>query len=130
MEIKNYEDLKTAYPDLVANAENKAIENAVNAERERMQALDNLSGKIADELINEAKYGEVKMTADEVIVKAFKEDKMLGNGSYMNAAKADAEETEKVDGEAEEEKTKAEKDEEEAQNLLMTAVQNRFGGNK
>lgn len=136
MEIKNYEDLKAAYPDLVANVENKAksegIENAVKAERDRMQALDNLAGKIAPELINEAKYGEKKMTADEVIVKAFNEDKMLGNGAaYLNAAKADAEETEKVDGEASgDEKTQAEKDEEEAQNLLAEAVKNRFGGKK
>ena len=135
MEIKNYEDLKAVYPDLVANVENKAnegIEKAVNAERNRMQALDNLAGKIAPELINEAKYGETKMTADEVIVKAFKEDKMLNNGAYMNAAKADAEETEKVDGEASgDEKTKAEKDEEEATNLLVNAAKNRFmGGNK
>ena len=132
MEIKNYEDLKAAYPDLVANVENKAnegIEKAVNAERDRIQALDNLAGKIAPELINEAKYGETKMSADELIVKAFKEDKMIGNGSYMNAAKADAEDTDKVEGEASgDEKTKAEKDEEEAQNLLATAVQNRFGG--
>lgn len=137
MEIKNYEDLKAAYPDLVANVENKAksegIENAVKAERDRMQALDNLAGKIAPELINEAKYGETKMTADEVIVKAFKEDKMVGNGSYMNAAKADAEETDKVEGEASgDEKTKAEKDEEEAQNLLVNAAKNcrNAGGNE
>lgn len=131
MEIKNYEDFKTAYPDLAASVENKASENAVKAERERMQALDNLSGKIDDSLIKEAKYGETKMTADEVIVKAFKEDKMLGNGSYMNAAKADAEDTDKVEGEASgDKKTKAEKDEEEAKNLLAEAVKNVHGGKK
>lgn len=135
MEIKNCEDLKKAYPDLVANVENKAksegIENAVKAERERIKALDNLTGKVDNALINEAKYVDTKMTADEVIVKAFKEDKMLGNGSYMNAAKADAEDTDKVDGEASgNEKTQAEKDEEEAKNLLVNAVKNRYGGNK
>lgn len=135
MEIKNYEDLKAAYPDLVANVENKASEglaNAVTAERERIKALDNLAGKIAPELINEAKYGETKMSADELIVKAFKEDKMIGNGSYMNAAKADAADTDEVEGEASgDEKTKAEKDEEEATNLLVNAAQNcRIAGGK
>ena len=135
MEIKNYEDFKTAYPDLAANVENKAksdVENAVKAERDRIQALDNLAGKIAPELINEAKYGETKMTADEVIVKAFKEDKMCGNGAaYLNAAQADADDNKEVEGEAAgDEKTKAEKDDEEAKNLLDQAVQNRFGGNK
>jgi ATP-dependent protease ClpP protease subunit len=127
MEIKNYEDLKKAYPDLVADAENKArnesVESAVTKERDRIKALDNLAGKIDPALLNEAKYGEAKMTADDVIVKAFKEDKMLGNG-YMNAAKNDASETEKVDGEADDEKTADEKDEEEATNLLLNAAKN------
>lgn len=133
MEIKNYEDFKTAYPDLAANVENKAAENAVKAERDRIQALDNLAGKIDPELINEAKYGETRMTADEVIVKAFKEDKMCGNGAaYLNAAKADADDNKEVEGEAAgEDKTNAEKDEE-VKNLLVTAAQNcrNAGGNK
>lgn len=135
MEIKNYEDLKAAYPDLVASAENKArsegAEKAVNEERERIKALDNLAGKIDNSLINEAKYGETKMTAEQVIVKAFNEDKMCGNGSYMNAAKNDASQTEEVDGEAKDgEKTKAEKEDEEAKNLLMNAVNARIEGGK
>lgn len=132
MEIKNYEDFKAAYPDLAANVENKAAENAVKAERDRIQALDNLAGKIAPELINEAKYGETRMTADEVIVKAFKEDKMCGNGAaYLNAAQADADDNKEVEGEAAgDEKTKDQKNEEEATNLLAEAVQNRYGGKK
>ena len=131
-EIKNYADFKNAYPDLAKNAEAEARESGANAERTRIKNLDALAGKISADLLNEAKYGEVKMTADEVIVKAFKEDKMLGNG-YMNAAKADADENEKVAGEAneDEEKTKAEKDEEEAVNLLTLAAKNvRNGGKK
>jgi len=127
MEIKNYEDLKKAYPDLVASAENKArsegVENAVAEERNRIKALDDLTGKIDGALIKNAKYGDTKMTADEVIVKAFKEEKMLGNG-YMNAAKNDAEETEKVEGEADDENAKDENDDEEAKNLLKSAAQN------
>lgn len=119
MEIKNYEELKSAYPELLSNAENKAAE----AERNRLQAIDKLAGKINNTLLNTAKYGDVKMTADEVIVKAFKEDKMLGNG-YMNAAKADADENDKVKGEAEEEEKTKDEEEKEVQNMLNSLAKN------
>ena len=127
VEIKNQEELKTTYPELVSNVENKAREE----ERKRIQAIDNLAGKINSALLNEAKYGDVKMTADEVIVKAFKEDKMLGNG-YMNAAKADAEENEKVQADAVEEEGKTKDDEEkEVENTLVNIAKNcRNGGKK
>lgn len=120
MEIKNYEDLKTAHPELVKNAENKAREDGEKSERERLQALDSLSGKIDATLLNEAKYGAVKMTADEVIVKAFKEDKMSNKG-YMNAAKNDAEENDEVKGEAEDEDLKNE-EEDEAKNAAFLNI--------
>ena len=127
MEIKNYDDLKAAYPDLISNAENKARDEGAAAERKRIEAIDSLAGKISNSLLNEAKFGSVKMTADEVIVKAFKEDKMLGNG-YMNAAKADAEDTEEVKAEAEEEKKD---EEEEVKNSLINLAKNcRNGGKK
>lgn len=131
MEIKNYNDLKAAYPELLSNAENKAREDGAEAERKRIKEIDNLAGKINPTLLNAAKYGEVKMSADEVIVKAFKEDKMLGNG-YMNAAKADAEENEKVEAGAVEEdaKTKDEKEEEEVTNYLVSAAKNIKNGGK
>lgn len=125
--FKNYEELKVAYPELVSSVENKAREE----ERGRIKAIDNLAGKINSALLNEAKYGDVKMTADDVIVKAFKEEKMLGNG-YMNAAKADAEENEKVEADAVEEegKTKDEEDEEVKNTLINLAKNCRNGGNK
>ena len=132
MEIKNYNDLKAAYPELLSNAENKAREDGAEAERKRIQEIDNLAGKINNALLNSAKYGETKMSADEVIVKAFKEDKMLGNG-YLNAAKEDAEENDKVQASAVEEdgKTKDEQDEEEMKNFLVTTAKNiRNGGKK
>lgn len=130
MEFKNYDDLKKACPELLANAENKAREDGAKAERERIQAIDALSGRIDSSLLNEAKFGEVKMTADEVIVNAFKKDKMLGNG-YMNAAKADASENDEVKGEADDETVKDEDDKKEAVDLLANAAKNcRTGGIK
>lgn len=127
VEIKNQEELIKAYPDLVSNVENKAMEQ----ERKRIQEIDNLAGKIDSALLNEAKYGDVKMTADDVVIKAFKEDKMLGNG-YMNAAKADAEENEKVKADAVEEDGKTKEEEEkEVENSLVNLAKNcRNGGKK
>ena len=127
MEIKNYEDLKVAYPELVSNAENKARdegkEAGIKAERERIKNIDALAGKIDNAILRNAKYGETKMTADEVIVKAFKEDKMLNKG-YMNAARADAEENEDVEADAVEEDGGAKNEEEEAKNFLVNIAKN------
>lgn len=133
MVVKNYEELKAAYPELLSNAENKARSDGKvegeNSERARIKALDELAGKIDNSLLNEAKYGAVKMTAEDVIVKAFKEDKMLNN--YLNAAKNDAEENEEVKGEAEEEKKTENEEDEEVKNRLKFLAENcRKGGKK
>ena len=130
MEVKNYSDLKTAYPDLVSSAENKARDEGVEAERARIKEIDNLAGKINPTLLNEAKYGKVTMTAEEVIVKAFKEDKMLGRG-YLNAAEEDTKDNETVEQSVVEEDTKVD-EEEETKNYLVNAAKNvrKTGGNK
>ena len=129
MEIKNIQDLNAAYPELMSNALNKATDEGAVAERKRLQAIDSLAGKIDVALLNEAKYGDVKMTADEVIVKAFNEDKMLNKG-YMNAVKNETEESDKVKGEGDD-KVKDEDEEEEVKNYLNTLAKNcRNGGKK
>jgi hypothetical protein len=131
MEIKNYTDLVAAFPDLVQNAENKARDEGMKAERERLKAIDELSGKISNTLLNEAKYGDTKMTADAVIVKAFKEDKMLGKG-YLNAVEEDTKDNDKVDSGAVEEDEKPKDEEEEMKNYLVAQAKNcrKTGGNK
>ena len=130
MEVKNCTDLEKAFPELVSDVKNKAREDGVEAERKRIEAIDKLAGKINNALLTEAKYGDVKMTADEVIVKAFKEDKMLGRG-YLNAAKSDAEDTDELEADAVEEDEKKKTEEEEATNLLINAAKNcRNGGKK
>jgi hypothetical protein len=52
MEVKNYTDLKTAYPDLVSSAENKARSEGEEAERKRIKEIDNLAGKVCNTLLN------------------------------------------------------------------------------
>lgn len=128
MEFKNYSEIKTAFPEMVDKAEqeirNSAMIEATKAERERLKAIDALAGRIDGAVLDEAKYGEKAMTADEVIVNAFKANKMIATG-YMNSAKADAEENKGVKGEAEEEKkTDEEQAEEDAVNALNLACKN------
>ena len=127
MEFKNYSEIKTAFPEMVDKAEqeirNNAMIEATKAERERLKAIDALAGRIDGAVLNEAKYGEKAMTADEVIVNAFKANKMIATG-YMNSAKEDAEDNKGVKGEAEEKKTDEEQAEEEAVNALILACKN------
>ena len=70
------------------------------------------------------------MTADEVIVKAFKEDKMLSKG-YLNAAEEDSEDNDAVEQSAVEE-DEAVNEEEETKNYLVNAAKNvrNVGGKK
>jgi RNA polymerase-binding transcription factor DksA len=128
MEFKNYSEIKTAFPEMVDKAEqeirNSATAEATKAERERLKAIDALAGRIDGAVLDEAKYGEKPMTADEVIVNAFKENKMIASG-YMNLAKEDAEDNKGVKSEAEgEEKTDEEKADEEAVNVLKAECKN------
>lgn len=128
MEFKNYSEIKTAFPEIVDKAEQEirksVTEAATKAERDRLKAIDALAGRIDGAVLAKAKYGDKPMTADEVIVNAFKENKMIAAG-YMNSAKADAEENEDVKGEAEEEEmTDEEQADEEAVNVLKFACKN------
>lgn len=135
MEIKNIMDLKTAFPELVADVENKARTegetSGAAAERERLKAIDALQGRISDTMLTEAKYGATKMTADEVIVKAFREDKMLGKG-YLNACDEDSKDNEEVEQSAVEEDEKPADEEEAVKNFLVDAAKNcrNAGGRK
>lgn len=87
MEIKNVADLTKHFPDLVnqvkadavAEAKNSAIEEGVKQERARLQAIDEMAGKVSDELLNRAKY-ETFDTAEKVAVEAIK------TGAFNNAA--------------------------------------------
>lgn len=88
MEIKNLQDLRNAYPDLVREAEeaarnaveipdvdamvSTAVENALKEERERMQEIDALAGAVTDQaLINDAKY-ENPVSAEKFALTAMK----------------------------------------------------------
>ena len=84
MEVKNMEDLKNAYPDLVeqvrADAFAQGEAHGAQAERERLQGIEAIEAAVADKaLINEAKYGEQPMTAESLALKAMQAQAALGN---------------------------------------------------
>ena len=73
MEIKNLEDLRNAHPDLVTQIENAAQVNAVQAERARISAIDEIAASIGDaQMVQDAKYGEKPLTAEQLAYQAMK----------------------------------------------------------
>lgn len=90
MEIKNIEDLRKAYPDLIAQVENTARADGAKAERERIQSIEEIQNGIGDaEMVKNAKYGEKPMTAQEIAFAAMKAQAALGT-NMMNKLEADA----------------------------------------
>ena len=63
MSITNTAELEKAYPELVAEIRN----SAVNTERERLKTLDNLNDKGREAIIAKAKYEEPKDARDVAI---------------------------------------------------------------
>lgn len=86
-------ELKAKYPELVnqiadearqtAQTESReAVQNAVNeavtAERKRLQDIDSIAKTIGADLVNEAKYGENPMSASELALKALQTQQAQG----------------------------------------------------
>ena len=89
MAITNVEELKNAYPDLVAQVENAAKDSVKNqgaeAERARIKAIQEIENSIADKtLVNDAKYGENPLTAEQLALKAMQAQAALGNNMLNN----------------------------------------------
>lgn len=97
MEIKNIEELRASYPDLLAQAETAAREEGRNAgiteERARIQEIEGIQNAIADQaLINAAKYGEKPLTAEQLAFQAVQAQAAIGAAVLANMAK-DSEES-------------------------------------
>lgn len=85
MEIKTVDELKAKFPDLTTEmvqsaideykgqnpVSQKSVEDAVKAERERIQAIDELAGKVDNDLLAKAKY-DTLATAENVAMEAIK----------------------------------------------------------
>lgn len=103
-EIKNIADLTNSFPDLVnqikadavAEARNSAIEEGVQQERARIQAIDEMADKVSPELLNRAKY-ETFDTAEKVAVEAIKTG-AFNNATVLNNMAQDSVDTNNVAG--------------------------------
>lgn len=91
VEIKNLEELRTAYPDFVKQAEDAAFAKGGQAERARMQGIEDIQAAIGnDELVKNAKYGENRMNAEQLAFAAMKAQAAIGATMLTNMS-ADAE---------------------------------------
>lgn len=87
MEIKNVADLTAKFPELVNQvkeiavneAHAAAVQEGVKQERDRLKAIDELAGKVSNDLLNRAKYDTFD-TAEKVAVEALK------TGAFNNTA--------------------------------------------
>ena len=98
MEIKNSKDLAQAYPDFINEIMENARAEGANAERARLQAIDELSETVDGEFLNKSKY-ETLDTAEAVAYKAMKEGKFV-NKTVLNALADDAQGANGVGGTA------------------------------
>lgn len=94
MEIKNAEDLRAAYPDIVARIEAVVREEAradgVNDERARIQGIEAIQNAIADTaMIQAAKFGEKPLTAEQLAFQAMQAQAAIG-AKVLNNMAADA----------------------------------------
>lgn len=71
------DELKTQYPDLIAQVEaeasagrDNAVSAAVDAERDRIKKIDEVASLFANDLVDEAKYGENACTAEQLAYRA------------------------------------------------------------
>lgn len=87
------EELKAQDPELVQQVENAASTAAITAERQRLQAIDEIAPGIGDEaLISEAKFGEHPCSAAELALKAMQKAAKQGT-KFLNDHAADGNES-------------------------------------
>ena len=127
MEIKNASDLRTAYPDFVAEIESAAQANATAAERQRIQGIEEISNAVGDAaLVKNAKYGDNPMNAQELAFAAMKAQAAIGTQVVANLD-TDAKASGAADvaaAPAKQDEPKNQTDDEKAEALLFGAIKN------
>jgi ATP-dependent Clp protease, protease subunit len=92
------QELKNQYPELVEQIRNEAKEEAIAAERKRIQEIENIAVPGAEEIINKAKF-ETDATAGEVAVEILKND-ALKKSMMLQNIKEDAQPINEVEANA------------------------------
>ena len=94
MDIKTMDELRNAFPQLVAQLETEArnagITEGTTQERARLQGIEAIEGSIADKtMLNNAKYGENPMNAEGLALEFMKAQSGFG-AQVLNNLEADA----------------------------------------
>lgn len=90
MEFKTPEELRAAFPDLVAQIETAAQANGAAAERSRIQGIESIEAAVGDaEMVKNAKYGEKPMSAQELSFAAMQKQASIG-ANMLNSMTNDA----------------------------------------
>lgn len=79
MTINNVEDLKNNCPDLVNEIITNAKNEAIQDERNRLKAIDEIADNLDSQLVANAKYGDNIMNAEKLAFEAIKSDQAKGN---------------------------------------------------
>lgn len=94
MEIKTVDDLRKAYPELVAQIEQAAAQAATDTERQRIRDIEEMALPGSEDMTNEAKF-EKPVSAEDYAKDAMKRAKEQGS-AYLDGIKKDAENANKV----------------------------------
>ena len=85
MEIKTPDELRNAFPELVAQIETAVRADATTAERNRIQEIESVQAAIGDaKMVSDAKYGEKPMNAQELAFAAMKAQAAIGATVVVN----------------------------------------------
>ena len=99
--MKTLEELRAEYPEQIAQAEaaaraavdhTEAVNAAVQAERDRMQSIDEIASLLDASAVQEAKYGDKSRTASELLMDAAKAAAKQGK-KFLSDLKDDADES-------------------------------------
>lgn len=80
MEFTTPEELRNAFPDLVAQIENAARAEGVAAERNRIQEIESIQNVVGDaQMVQDAKFGEKPLNAKDMLFAAAQKQAAVGN---------------------------------------------------
>lgn len=82
--ISTVEALTAEYPALVQQIK----DSAANEENERLKAIDSIAGQVSAEMVNEAKYGANRLTAEALALEAFRRNNVIAKET-LNDLKSD-----------------------------------------
>jgi ATP-dependent protease ClpP protease subunit len=84
--IKTVDDLRKAYPELVAQIEQAAANQATTAERDRIKEIEDMALPGSEEITNDAKFVN-PVSASDYAIAAVKRSKAQGDAYMKDAAK-------------------------------------------